>query len=280
MAEKRFGGKIGFAASPLSRDIKSTADFAREHNFDIVQLSLDFSRLFPENLTESAQREIRDHYNKKNIALYFHGPSDIPLMNRHHVVREAGLKRIFEMIDLAVNLGGDYFIFHPGRLAFYSNGKNKVVFMENRIPSKHLDFFKDSLHKILKYASDRISVCIENTHNMPYGFLDAISEALGDPGLYLVWDIGYTDILPADKKAQMLKFYNDNIRYVKIFHLHNITESGGHKTLNSGKVNVQAYIDIINAIQADVILEIFPEKSLLESFVFLNNLTADLKTTS
>ncbi len=278
--EKRFGGKIGFAASPLSRDIKSTADFAREHDFDFVQLSLDFSRLFPENLSESTRRKIREYYNSKNIGLYFHGPSDIPLLNRHDAVREAGLNRIFEMIDLAVELGGVYFIFHPGRLAFYSTGKNKVVFMENRIPSKHLDFFRDSLYKILEYASGRISVCIENTHYMPLGFLDIINDTLRDRGLHLVWDIGYTDILPPDKRARMLKFYNDNIRYVKIVHLHNITDSGGHKTLSTGMVNVPAYIDIINTIRADVVLEIFPEKSLLESVKYLNSLTVDLKTMS
>lgn len=245
-----------------------------------MQLSLDFSRLFPENLAESSRREIREYYDNKSIGLYFHGPSDIPLMNRHDAVRNAGLNRIFEMIDLAVELGGVYFIFHPGRLAFYSTGKDKVVFMENCVPSRHLDFFRDSLHKILEYASKRITVCIENTHYMPLSFFDVINETVGNRGLRLVWDIGYTDVLPADKKARMLKFYNDNIRYVKIVHLHNITDSGGHKTLSTGMVNVPAYIDIISAIRADVVLEIFPEKSLLESVKYLNRLTADLKTMS
>lgn len=184
------------------------------------------------------------------------------------------------MIDLAVELGGVYFIFHPGRLAFYLTGKDKVVFMENRVPFKHLNFFRDSLRKILEYASGRITVCIENTHYMPLSFLDVINETVGDRGLRLVWDIGYTDVLPPDKKARMLKFYNDNIRYVKIVHLHNITDSGGHKTLSTGMVNVPAYIDIISAIRADVVLEIFPEKSLLESVKYLNGLTADLRTMS
>jgi len=242
-----------------------------------VQFSLDFSRLFPENLAKSARREIREYYTRKNVGLCFHGPSDIPLLNRHDAVREAGQGRIFEMIDLAAELGGEFFVFHPGRLAFYSIGKNKVVFMENRIPSKHLDFFGDSLHKILKYASERISVCIENTHYMPSGFLDVINEAIKSHGLYLTWDVGYTDMLPDDKRARMLKFYNDNIRYVKIVHLHDVTDSGVHKALGSGSLNVSAYLDIINTIKADVVLEIFPEKSLLESIDYLYNLAVNPK---
>jgi len=262
----------------LSRDLKSIADFASEHNFDFVQLSMDFSRLFPENLAESERAEIREYYGNNNIASCFHGPSDIPLMNRHTAIREAGLNRIFEMIDLAADLGGEFFIFHPGRLAFYSAGKNKVVFMENRIPSKRLDFFKNSVYKILDHAADRISVCIENTHYMPKSFLDVICELIADRGLYLAWDVGYTDVLPADDRARMLKFYNDNIRYVKMVHLHDITDSGGHKALGTGGLNISAYLDIINTIEADVVLEIFPEKSLLDSVEFLNSLAANLKT--
>ena len=262
----------------MARDLKSIADFASEHAFDFVQLSLDFSRLFPENLTESERVDIRDYYDHKNTGLCFHGPSDIPLINRHIAIRKAGLNRLFEMIDLAADLGGEFFIFHPGRLAFYSTGKNKVVFMENRIPSKRLNFFRDSLYKILEYASDRISVCIENTHYMPPGFLDIINETVRDRGLYLAWDIGYTDILPPDKRARMLKFYNDNIRHVKIVHLHDMTDSGGHKALGTGSLNISAYLDLINTIKADVVLEIFPEKSLLESIEYLNSLAANLKT--
>ncbi|UCE65752.1 MAG: sugar phosphate isomerase/epimerase [Candidatus Zixiibacteriota bacterium] len=261
----------------MFRDLKSIADFASEHDFDFVQLSLDFSLLFPENLTESRRGEIRKYYYDKNIGLCFHGPSDIPLVNRHKAIREAGLNRLFEMIDLAVELGGEFFIFHPGRLAFYSSGKNKVLFMEDRIPPKRLIFFRDSLYKILEYAAGRISVCIENTHYMPLSFLDVINEMVRDRGLYLVWDVGYTDVLPADKRARMLKFFNDNIRYVKIVHLHDITDSGGHKALGTGSLNISAYLDIINTIKADVVLEIFPEKSLLESIGYLNSLAANLK---
>jgi sugar phosphate isomerase/epimerase len=261
-----------------SRDIKSSADFASRRGFDIVQLSIDSPRLFPENLDETERNEIRDCFEEKNIALCFHGPSDIPLMNRHDIIRDAGVKRLLELVDLAIELGGQSFIFHPGRLAFYSAGSNKVVFMEDRLPSGRLGYFSDSLIRLLDHAAGRISLCIEYTHNMPPGLLDIISRLLGERGMNLAWDIGYTDILPPNRRAQMLKFYNDNIRHVKIFHVHDITESGGHRALGTGSVNLPAYLDIISAVNADMILEVFPEKELIESVDYLNGLAANMNT--
>lgn len=243
-----------------------------------MQLSLDLSRYFPENLSESKRREIRDYYVSRNVGLCLHGPSDLPLMNRHKSVREAGIDRILEMIDLAADLGGEYFIFHTGRLAFYSMGMGKVIFMENRLPGKHIEYFKSSLSKILDHSAGRITVCIENTHNLPQSFLDALGLLAEERGLRFAWDIGYTDILAPGARARTLKFYSHNSRFVSLFHLHDITDSGGHKALGTGRVNIPAYIDIINTIKADVVLEIFPEKSLLESINFLNEMAPKLKT--
>jgi len=276
--EKNFYGRIGFAATAaVSRDIESTADFAQEHSFEIIQLNLDSSRLFPENLPESRRREIRDCFRSRNLGLCIHGPSDIPLLNRHQVIREAGINRILQMIDLASDLDSEYFIFHPGRLAFYSPGKSKVIFMENRIPSRHVEYFKSSLAKILQYNAGRMTVCVENTHNIPQSFLEALISLAEEQGLGFAWDIGYTDILAPEERARMLKFFSDNSRFVKIFHLHDIIESGGHKALGTGRVNIAAYLDIINTIKADVILEIFPQSALVDSIRYLNDLAPRLK---
>ena len=183
------------------------------------------------------------------------------------------------MIDLAKDLGGEYFIFHPGRLAFYSIGKNEITLMENRFPKKHVDFLKGSLERILEYAGDGITISMENTYHLAPGLRDAIVELADTHGLRLTWDIGYTEALDPRGKAVMLKFFNDNIKYVKLVHLHDITTAGAHKMLGTGIVNVSAYLEIINVIKADVILEIFPEKDLLESLKYIKDLVPKPDTT-
>jgi sugar phosphate isomerase/epimerase len=54
--------------------------------------------------------------------------------------------------------------------------------------------------------------------------------------------------------------------------LHDVAGGSDHKALGTGKVNIQAYIEIFNAIGADIVLEIFPESALLESIEYLKNL--------
>jgi len=134
------------------------------------------------------------------------------------------------------------------------------------------------LEKILDHTAGRITICMENTHNLPQVFLQTMTSLAQDRGLRFAWDIGYTDILPSDARARMLKFFSDNSRYVKVFHLHDINDTGGHRALGTGRLKVAPYMDIINTIKADVILEIFPEKSLLDSILYINELAPKLKT--
>ncbi len=254
------------------RNIENNADFAVKHGFNLVQFSLDLSRYFPENIPFGARAKINNYFKSAGVELGFHGPSDVSLMNRHDLIREAGINRIFQMIDLAIDLNGKYFVFHPGRLAFYSLGKKKIVFMERRFPEKHIELFSTSVRRIMEYAGGKIKICIENTSNLPAQFLKAISRLAIEKGLCLVWDAGHTENLPPNDRATMLKFYSDNIKHVELVHLHDITKAGGHKALGTGKLNVSAYLEIINAIKADMVLEIFPESGLIDSIKYLNGL--------
>ena len=237
-----------------------------------MQLSLDFPWFFPEKISSGSRAEIKNYCESAGVRLCFHGPSDLPLMNRHEMVRLGGINRMLEMLDLAVDLNGKYFVFHPGRLAFYSVGRKEVVFMEKRFPEKHAEIFTSSAARLLDHAGARIKICIENTHDLPALFLNAISELADNNGLCLAWDVGHTENLPPGDRAKMLKFYTENIKYVKLVHLHDITKEGGHKALGSGILNLSAYLEIINTIKADTVLEIFPQNSLIDSIKYLNAL--------
>jgi sugar phosphate isomerase/epimerase len=247
-------------------------EFAGRYGFEMVQIALDDSRYFPEKIGVDERRRVAEQFRKMGIGLCFHGPSDIPLMNRHETVRSAGLSRMLEMIDMAVETGGEYFIFHPGRLAFFSVSKEEVIFMEQRIPSRHLDLFSDSARRILDHAGDRIKICLENTYSLPEQFLERIGRLAADDGLYLVWDVGHTELASAGRRERIIRFFYDNIERVKLGHLHDAVERSDHRALGTGKVDIQAYIEIFNTIGADIILEIFPESALLGSIDYLRKL--------
>ena len=247
-------------------------EFAGAHGFEMVQISLDDGHYFPEKINADERGRVAEQSSKLGIGLCFHGPSDIPLMSRHEVIRSAGLSRMLGMIDMAVDMGGEYFIFHPGRLAFFSVSKNEVIFMERKIPGRHLDFFTDSARRILDHSKDRIKICLENTYSLPEQFLERIGRLVEDDGLHLVWDVGHTELASPSGRERIIRFFNDNIKRVKLGHLHDVAGGSDHRALGTGKVNIQAYIEIFNTIGADVILEIFPESALLESVQYLKHL--------
>lgn len=265
-------GRLGFTSFAIEGSFDELLEFASRHGFGLVQVALDNSRFFPERINPDERHRISESFKKQGIGLCFHGPSDIPLMNRHRNVRLAGLERLYEMLDMAVDMGGEYFIFHPGRLAFYSISRHQVIFMEQKIPGRHIELFSDSVNRLLDYAGGRIKLCIENTHTTPQQFLDRIAGMAAEDGLNLVWDAGHTELATSGKRERIIKFFQENIRRVKLGHLHDVSDGADHKALGTGEVNIAGYLEIFDTIGADVILEVFPESELLRSIEYIKNL--------
>lgn len=239
-------------------------------------MNLDNPRYFPEKFAAAARERIRARFAEENIGLCFHAPTDIPLMNRHESIRRAGQERMRQMIDMAVEMGGEYFIFHPGRLAFYSLSSKKIFFMEQRYPERVSAIFAESLDRLVEYCADRIKLCIENTHTVAGPFLKVIERTLAAGGLGLVWDVGHVEQLADARRRQMLKFFQDNVRYVRLGHLHDVKGELDHKSLGSGRLDISGYLEIFRVLSLDIILEIFPEEELLKSLEYVRKSEMDI----
>ena len=265
-------GRLGFADIKGNGDFQQLAAYSIEQNLNLVQVSLDNPRFFPEKFDSRQRETIKALYADHGVALCFHGPTDIPMMNRHEKIRLAGLDRLGEMIQMAIDMGGEYFVFHPGRLAFYSMSKQQVFFMEQRYPERVTEIFADSIKRLLSCSGDKIKLCIENTHSVSGAILKTVSRLASENGLSLVWDMGHTEQLDDARKRQLLTFFTENLKHVKLAHLHDVVGDADHKALGSGRLNVSSYLEIINTLGIDVILEIFPEKDLLKSLAYLTEL--------
>jgi len=269
--------RLGFSDFAFDGDINSLYEFARANDLNLIQLSLDNRHYFPENLSPAARKKISDLLAESDIAVCVHGPSDLPLINRHEIVRRAALQRFFELIDLAIDLRAAYFVFHPGRQAYYSISTKKVFFVEQKFPREISGWFVDSLKQILKHADGKLKLCIENTNFLSKEFFEVIRDLCENHGLGLVWDVGHTENLPSGKREVMIKFFRDNLKYVKLAHMHDYQETSGHKSLGGGRVNVAAYLEIFNTLGADIILEIFPESELTQTLRYLESMALNLK---
>ena len=265
-------GRLGFADTKGRGDFDQLAAFAIENGFQLIQISLDNPRYFPEKINEEKRRDVAKKLKDQDISLCFHGPSDLPLLNRHKKIRLAGVERLFEMIDMAIEMGAEYFILHPGRLAFYSSSTQKVFFMEQRFPDKFGEIFTESFTRILDYVAGRLILCVENTHIIGGPLLEIIVNLLHERQLFLVWDAAHVESLAEARRVQLLTFFQNNMRYVRLGHLHDIRDGRDHKGLGTGKLDVASYLEIFNTLSVDVVLEIFPEKELLKSMEYLRGL--------
>jgi len=262
-------GRLGFANYAVNGGFDELLKFALEHGFDLVQIGQDSSRFFPENNGQQMRRETARIFAEQRISLCFHGPSDIPLLNRHDRIRLAGLDRYYEMIDMAADFGGEYYVIHPGRLAFYSVSRNEVIFMERKIPNLHLEIFKDSIRRLLAHTGGRLKLCVENTYALPPQFLEVVSTLADENGLGLVWDSGHTELASPANRERTIRFFQNNIGRVKLGHLHDVSGGADHKELGTGEINIDGYLEIFNTMGVDIILEIFPEAQLLKSVEYL-----------
>jgi sugar phosphate isomerase/epimerase len=262
-------GRLGFADVKGRGDFDYLAEFAGKHGFGLIQISCDNPRYFPEMMSREKRIEIGHKFKALGIGLCFHGPSDIPLLNRHEQVRNAGLERLGEFLEMAIDLGGEYFIIHPGRLGFYSLSSKQVFFMEQRYPERVGATFIDSIGRLLDRSLDKIKLCIENTHTVSPPFLKIVGKLAVEKGLGLVWDVGHMEQLSESAKQRMIEFFQNHLKHICLAHLHGFKAGALHKELGSGEINIDGYIRIFKALSLDIILEIFPEHELLQSLEYV-----------
>jgi sugar phosphate isomerase/epimerase len=243
-----------------------------------LQLVGDFPANFPENIPKTEREKVKNFICDNGIHLHYHAPSDIPLASRHNPLREGGLLRLREYIELAAQTGAKSFIFHPSRFAFYKISSGKIVLAQKDIPEIYLERFYDSAARLVEYTAGRLDVLLENTYNFTSQFLDIVTRFLNLPSTGLVWDIGHKQ--PGQKdchrnhssKMQIAEFFSERLNKVKLAHLHDTSKNRGHLPLGSGKLDIAAHIEIFIRSNIDMIIEVFNEDDLKASIEYVDSI--------
>jgi sugar phosphate isomerase/epimerase len=243
------------------------------------QITGDFQLNFPENIDKNEREQIREFNTEQGIALHYHAPTDIPLASRHHHLRLSGVERLIEYLELAIDLGARSFIFHPGRFAFYKISSGKVVLAQRDIPDIYFERFYDSVKRLVNYTAGRINLLLENTYNFSKQLIGIVDRFLELPSTGLVWDIGHmhhkksTGLNRESSTAQIAEFFSDRLKHIKLAHIHDVAGVKGHLALGAGEIKLAPYIDIINTLGIDMIVEVFSEQDLQTSIEYINRLS-------
>lgn len=243
-----------------------------------LQLAGDFPVNFPENIPKAERQIVKGFIHNNGIHLHYHAPTDIPLASRHNSLREGGLRRLREFIDLAAQMGAVSFVFHPGRFAYYKISSGKIILVQKNIPEIYLERFYDSASRLVEYGAGRLNILLENTYNFTSQLIDIISRFLKLPSSGLVWDIGHGQ--PGGKtyrqnpsaEVQISDFFRERLAKVKLAHLHDTLKDRGHLPLGSGELDIAAYIEIFTRSNIDMIIEVFSEDDLKTSIEYITSI--------
>ena len=266
--------RLGFADPYQGETIEDSVDFAAQHGFRIAEINLNRSRFFPENFTPQERASIKAYSESKGVSLSFHGPVDVSLMPRHRVIREASILRLREMIDFADDLGGKTFTIHPGRVAFFHAGENKVYFLKKHYPQTYFEALKSSLRNLSSHAEARISLCIENTYHLDEAVKEVIETVLSENELYLTWDVAHAGGGDSEAQKETFSFFESHLDKIRVVHLHDRREGKTHLAIGTGEIDFSSIFRLLADSEAYFIIEM---RNRAQTILSLSNLESYLK---
>lgn len=263
---------LGFSEFSSQTSPKEAADRCLRLGLSAFQLVGDFPINFPEFTPPAFRKEVKEYISQKGLRLHFHSPHDIPLATRHDRIRQGGIERMKEFVQLAIDMGASTFVIHPGRFAVYKMSTGSIVLDHKNIPQSYYDRFSNSFRSIVDFAAGRLSVLLENTHGFSDRLCQLIDEFLELDGVGLAWDIAYAAKGDAVNSGRAAEFISKRLAGVKLIHLHDYSRGRGHLALGTGELKIKSYIDIIAELKIDTILEVFSEADIVKSLDYIDSL--------
>lgn len=252
--------RIGYAAGIGEKDVLSTIDYVVENGMNAVEINMNMPCFFPENYSKEARNAIRLYRKEKDVVLTLHAPEDITLLQLHEEVREAGIKRLKEIVDFACDIGAIGITLHVGPSVYFTMTEGKC-YMDDLHYEEFKQVLKNSLKGLADYCGERVKLCIENSGRFPKKLVqETLEEMLDKENLYLTWDIGhsYTNVYGE------VEFFHQHLDSVKTCHLHDVNQISDHQIIGTGKVDFTGHFEKMGQREITYIVEVRPrEKAVL-----------------
>jgi len=242
------------ASSPY-RDILDEIKFAINHNFDGIEISIEYPNASPESLAKR-RREIIELLSSYPLTRLAHAPAFLNICDAHHSVWEATLRELVRVLEVAYQLDVKLVTVHPGYL------------WPNMTRETALGNLISALETLLHAASDfGLTLGLENLPPPPRGFFTEpedfrrLFRRLKDERLKFVFDFAHASI---GSRASPFSFID--LLFEEMRHIHlsdNLGEKDNHLPLGTGRVDYRGMIERLKSKGYDrtMTLEVFSEDS-------------------
>nr|WP_272507439.1 sugar phosphate isomerase/epimerase family protein [Clostridium aestuarii] len=228
-----------------------------------VEINLNMPIFFPENFTMEDRKKIKGYKDSRRVELTFHAPEDISLLQLHKDVREAGIKRMKEVIDFGYDIGASRITMHVGSSVCFTLTDRKT-YMDELYYDKCKNILKESIKELAEYSKGKIKLCIENSGRFPQKLVQEVLDEILDEeeNLFLTWDIGHS----YENKYNEVDFFLRHIDKIRTCHVHDNNGSSDHQVIGTGRVDFKWHFNKMKDVDVVYIIEVRPREKAVESF--------------
>ena len=242
--------------------------------FDSVALAkelktgIEISRL-PENLSLSKQfddikKTLRRAVENFDGIKTMHGLfCDLNVVSTDEEIREVSIKRYFQSLEIANEIGASVLLFHTNKKSSKHLGSQK------KFKIKIQDFW---CHFIEEVEKTNLTVVLENVHEDSPEFIFDILQKVNSPKLKASIDVGHINVYSEiDVENWILKMKDSLIH----MHFHNnFGNDDEHNCLTRGTLDFYKIVKCLknNNLSPLIVFEIFEKQALLESIDIFDRL--------
>ena len=257
----KFGAPTMVEMESLEQGIR----VCRELGLDFLELNINFPQYLLEKLDVETLRKLSQ---ESGVGYTLHLDDEMSIADFNPYIARGYCQTVYDAIGLSKSLGIRKLNMHLSRGAKYTL-PDRVIYFFEAYEEDYLDRIRNFREECTRRIGDAdITICVENTAGYLPFQRRAVEMLLESPVFALTFDIGHNHC-SGNMDEEFILSHADRLSH---FHIHDCVDGKkDHRTLGTGQLDVQRYLDIAEKLGCTVVVETKTVESLETSMGWIRN---------
>ena len=257
----KFGAPTMVEMESLEQGIR----VCRELGLDFLELNINFPQYLLEKLDVETLRKLSQ---ESGVGYTLHLDDEMSIADFNPYIARGYCQTVYDAIGLSKSLGIRKLNMHLSRGAKYTL-PDRVIYFFEAYEEDYLDRIRNFREECTRRIGDAdITICVENTAGYLPFQRRAVEMLLESPVFALTFDIGHNHC-SGNMDEEFILSHADRLSH---FHIHDCVDGKkDHRTLGTGQLDVQRYLDIAEKLGCTVVVETKTVESLETSMAWIRN---------
>ena len=241
----KFGAPTMVEMESLEQGIR----VCRELGLDFLELNINFPQYLLEKLDVETLRKLSQ---ESGVGYTLHLDDEMSIADFNPYIARGYCQTVYDAIGLSKSLGIRKLNMHLSRGAKYTL-PDRVIYFFEAYEEDYLDRIRNFREECTRRIGDAdITICVENTAGYLPFQRRAVEMLLESPVFALTFDIGHNHC-SGNMDEEFILSHADRLSH---FHIHDCVDGKkDHRTLGTGQLDVQRYLDIAEKLGCTVVVE-------------------------